>query len=988
MYKFKKVFLVKSLFFFLIVFFVPFWQYPVTGFAAGRSCSKELIIHAKSASEAVSHLKGCEPDPFLYHALGLKFIKENNNLEALPWIKKAAELAPDNPDCVEDYIVLLIWLGNYEEALNLFRKMPANFPRRPYLLRNVAMAALKTDRFNVAYRLYRETLEKDSKDKEAFEGLFQALLSLKRFEEAHKLLHVYGDGHGMHPPDLFFLRLKLYLAEDRPLSAYGVLKEASDKLCPDCFHKWMSYLEKLSVDKAQELSKELRKLKAPPYDVFLPLAATRQYDMAIDSINAQQPGFWRNWPINYLSSLAWVLFKNGNADEALDLYQFVLAERPEDKDAQIGAVYCFCERKRFDRAENYLHLLTKRYPGDLEVLFARAYCYEHRNRFFKAIETYDEILRRYPNNKWAKDGQIRAFSQLGLPSFAFGLATAQGSSSDILLDLKLDEAALFQHWGLAKEADVIYQEVLSRHSENRRANLDYLLNLRQQNIFPEVMKRCEKLILEGIGSELPFWAKSPCADAYLYYDNPAAAMKIYDEILDEQPGNFDAALGRLYCLTALRQWPEAEELGEKLFDSQPSGRMIGKKFYPNWRKVAVAIARGYILAETQPLKEAENYFLDLKSRAPAHSGIGAALGDVYLWRGWPRMALQELKIAANKDSKDKDARVSLAYALNDLGNEKEARECNSRLLKKFPYNKHIVNQKRFFDVQDMKEFILDFSNGNEDADSTNFDLRTEVNEKPFYGWRTYQYYLWQYSSFGKRSASFQRVGAGFRHKFSRSLNWQQEVSIGIEGDEKPGIGTSVSWTPDDYWNLRVYYNSYSTQTPLRARAEGIDSDELSLGASYNFSEWQTVKVNVNLMTFSDNNDRLAASLSFRKGIWKMRNWLSEMTIDNYTSFNSKNPKKVSYWNPRADWSCSVTHKLQYTQWRSFYQAAVHRLYLTGGSYYQRNYSTKFIGSMNYEFDGQVSLRTRVLFRTGLAHRVYDGDTTTALDFAIHFSYRF
>ncbi len=987
----KKVFLISLLHFWGVVAFCAVWglfAYNSLVYAADSSCSCEQVLKAGSSLDALRILKVCPRNPCLMHAMGVRLIRENDNKSALPWIREAAMSEPDNPDYFQDYVVLLVWLGKYNMALNLFKNMPKSFPRRPYLLRNVAMAAAKTKRLELAVRLYKETLEKDPSDREAFEGLFYSLLSLRRFNKARHLLDQYVGTNGIKGFDTTFLRFRLYLAENRPIDGFRLWKRKPGPMCNDYFHEWKTYLKGLDIKEAEGLSKSLEELKAPIFDVFLPLALTRQYKKAMELVDGQKTGFWRSWPACYLSELAWVFFKNENIGTALKLYQTVLKAFPNDKDALIGKIYCLVKEKRVKEAENILTLLSRKYSRDIDVLFAKAFFYEGQRRFLKAIEAYDEILKFYPGNRWAEEAEIKAFSEMGLPSFAMDMAKAQKAPAALLDDLLLDEAALFQRWGRAKEAEKIYQNELGLNPQNQRAHLDYLLDLREQNRFPEVMEKCRDLFSKGKAASLPFWAKSPCADAYLYYDDPETALHIYDDILSVRPGDFNAALGRLYCLTALRRWDEAKKLAQMLFDKEPPGRMIGKKFYPNWRKVAVAIARGYIISETRPLEEAEEYFTDLKFKAPAHSGIGAALGDVYLWRGWPRKASQELKIAANKDPKEKDARVSLAYAMNDLGYEKEARALNKRLLKRFPYNKHVVNQKKLFDVQDMKEFVLDFSSDDEDADSTGYDLRAEINEKPFLNWRIYQYYLWQYSSFGDRSASFQRIGAGLRHRFGSDIYWQQEISLGIEGDENLGIGTSLSCTPDDFWKLSGHYTTYSTETPLRARAAGIDSDEASLGIAYRFSEWQSIAGNLVFMNFSDGNDRLAASISVRRGLWKNGDWLSEITVDNYLSFNSKDPKKVDYWNPRADWSCSLTHKLQYTKWRSFEQATIHRLFLTGGSYYQRDYGTKFIGSAVYEFDEQTSLRTHLLFRAGLARRVYDGDVTTALNFSVHFSYRF
>jgi len=959
-----------------------------TIFAAGKLCSEKLVINARTGFEAENVVKQCSPNPVLYHAVGLKFIQEGNNQEALPWIKKAFLMSPNNADFQEDYIVLLVWLGKYKQALSLFQKIPKNFPRRPYLLRNVAFAAVKTNNLKLASQLYTETLKVSPYDKEAFTGLCEIFLRERKFKDMERLLKVYSNTKYSSVFHLTYWRFCMLLAQNRPLEAFRVWHEAQDYNCNCYFDKWRHYLENIDASAANEISGKLFKLNAKPYDVFFPLAISRQYNKALEQLinNNMKKVLWNSWPLDYLPWLAWTFYKTGDEQKAEKIYRYILKKRPNNKEALVGLVYCFTRQKAFLNAESILGKLQKKFPNDLDVLFAQAFFYESQGRYLVAIEIYDKIRSLYPANTWAIKSLIDAYSKLGIPSYAIKLAKQAKLPSYTKTKLELDEAAFFQRWGLAKEVESTYKKISTRDPNYSRAQLDYLLDLRQQNRYPEILHRCKRLVKSW--DSLPFWAKLPCADTYLYYDRPEDALKIYDEVLKERPNHFNASLGRFYSLVALRKWKEANKLGNRLLSKEPPGQMIGKKFYPNWKKVAAAIAIGYLKAETRPLSEAQNYFLDLKSKAPAHSGIGASLGDVYLWRGWPRKALQELKIAANKDPKEKDARVSIAYALDELGYVKDARNLNALLLKKFPFNKHVINQKRYFHAHDMRQFVLDFSNGNEDADSTSYNLRSELNEQPFSGWRIYQYFLWQYSSFGKRSGSFQRLGMGLRHRFNQYLFWEQEFSFGIEGDKNLGIGTAISWMPDDYWNLSIRYDSYSTETPLRARAAGIDSDEVSMGVTYRFSEWRAITLKTDFMNFSDNNERLSGSLTLKQGLLKKGDWLSEILLDNYLSFNSKDPKKVDYWNPRADWSCSLTHMLQYTQWRSFDASIVHRLFLSGGSYYQRDYGTKFIASGTYEFDRQVSLRTNFSVRVGLARRIYDGDVTTSLDFSFHFSFRF
>ena len=981
----------KPIFIFLISTVLVFMSVQgVHAVSGNTTCTPEGIastgVHL--SPEGIEEL--CGKKAALFHAAGIKLIKSGHNQQALKLIKRACLLEPSNSIYTEDYIVLLSWLGQHEKALSLYLKKRGRLSRRAYLLRNVALSAFSTGRFRLAASLYSRVLANDPADTEAFKGLYNSLMASGDFERVHELLRDFADerrGAGTKGLDLDFLLFKLFLHEKRPLDAFVTWQGASEGDCPCYFQEWKSFVSMLDEQQIQELDRGLVKKNAPIFHRFLLYALSNQYERALRLVEETSDNVWSGWPVYCLSELGWVLFKEDRIERAIKVYRVLLRREPHNKAGILGLVYCLSTKKSFKEAGYFADMLKERYPDDPEALYALAYFHEKQGQFLDAIQVYDKLLRMDPGNETAAYLRVRAFSDMGTPSFAKKIAEGLGLAQPKMTEIELDEAALFQRWGLSKEAESIYLQILEDNPSNERARLDHLLNLRQANRYPEVMEICTDL-LEREKDRLPVWAKSPCADAYLYYDMPEKSLVLYEEILKARPGDFNAALGRFYSLVALRQWDEAERLALELFQKAPDGRMIGKKFYPNWSKVAAAIALGYLKSETRPLKEAEEYFSDLKAKAPAHSGISAGLGDVYMWRGWTRRALQELTIAANKDSRDKEARISRAYALNDLGREEEARLLNSRISEKYPFNKHAINQKRLFAAEDMRQFVLDFSNGNEDADSTSFNLRSEINEKPWSTWRLYQYFLWQYSSFNKRSGSFERLGAGFRHRFNASWYWEQEVSAGISGESNLGIGTTIRWTPDDFWTLSAYYNTYSTQTPIRARAAGIDSNQASVTLLYRFSEWRSIKVNMDFMDFSDNNQRLSSSVSLKQGLFRTGDWLSMIYLDNYMSFNSKDPYRVDYWNPRADWSLSLTHLLQYTQWRAFENSTVHRLFVTGGSYYQRNYGTDFTGGFRYELDRQMSLRTNFLLGAGVHRRIYDGDVTTALDFSVHFAWRF
>ena len=69
-----------------------------------------------------------------------KMVKAGNYKEALSILSPFSSEPMKYPTIYSDYMVILFWDGKADEAIRLFEDLPASFPRRAYLLRNMAKA--------------------------------------------------------------------------------------------------------------------------------------------------------------------------------------------------------------------------------------------------------------------------------------------------------------------------------------------------------------------------------------------------------------------------------------------------------------------------------------------------------------------------------------------------------------------------------------------------------------------------------------------------------------------------------------------------------------------------------------------------------------------------------------------------------------------------------------------------------------------------------
>ena len=203
----------------------------------------------------------------------------------------------------------------------------------------------------------------------------------------------------------------------------------------------------------------------------------------------------------------------------------------------------------------------------------------------------------------------------------------------------------------------------------------------------KAVKAYENLIKDGIFP--PPWVLENVATAYLYIKQPDKALELYNEALKAEPASFSGRMGKFYTLQELRKWKEAWETLDSLDREQPEVLGDGKYIRPNWLKLETAIARGWLLAHGERLREAEEFFSNLREKAPANPGIRSGLAHVYLWRGWPRKALREFKIIETLEPENHKALIGKAITLNTLAFKEEAREVAGKLLLNHPKDKHV-----------------------------------------------------------------------------------------------------------------------------------------------------------------------------------------------------------------------------------------------------------------------------------------------------------
>lgn len=889
-----------------------------------------------------------------------------------------------------DYLVILFWIGRNDEAVRRFEALPPSFPKRAYLLRNMAKIYYDKKAFSKAASLYADVLKQTPSDQEAQKGLVLSRMNAGDLEKAFELVNKFlAQSHHSLPLALTKAELLMKMGKygeafklyDLIPTRQGVDAEHIFKIKEDLIAALPSVEQKAVLNRLRPQVKKGDRMATLNYMNVLILA--RDYQGAIGVFETADISLDR-YPRRFLGWVAWAYFKTGNTEKAKTYYQKILASNPEYVRAKIGLAYCLAASGKQERALGILDKLLNDDPQNLEIRFARAFAHEQGKRFLSAVKEYDQILKISPKNPIARKLRRVALSDMGSSSIALDQTDDElPSDLKIFNNFKADKAVDRIHWKEPKEALELLSPLVENF-ETKRFEFDYMAALAEENHMAEVVDYYEKLLKQGMHP--PPWILEEVAGAYLYTEQPTKALNLYNQALKARPNSFNGRMGKFYTLQELRQWEEAGKVLDKL--DKETLPVVGKGRYiqPNWNKLDIALAKGWFLAHEDRLKEAQEFFEALYQKAPGNAGIRSGLAHVYLYRGWPRKALKEFNIIETLEPEYYRAKIGKICALNELALKEAARKNAHQLLSLYPNDKHVQQVVRKLEVEEMRELsIYGFGSREEDgADETHWETR--ISQPLSLYSKIYGFVLRRRTKDDNLSTKFRRGGLGIDHIFNSTWDVKQQFSVNYNDGDDFGSLTLVNFHANDYLSVSLSYDSFTTDIPLRARVFDIEAEKFSFGATYRESDWRSYHVSLSRQAFSDHNDRDEALFRYEQGLWTKNDWKTRLFLDAYTSRNSRDGRP--YFNPEKDWSLSATHLIEQTLWNIYDRAFIHRLFLTVGTYKQSGFSDELIGNLRYEQGHEFSDTQALTWGIDLSRNVYDGDPVNSYSIDFYYTWRF
>lgn len=663
---------------------------------------------------------------------------------------------------------------------------------------------------------------------------------------------------------------------------------------------------------------------------------------------------------------------------ALQAYQQGQVLFPADHAFRYGEIYVLADADQTEQAVAQASALLNQQPDDADALLVMGYAQLRHEGVFAALEYVDRAMQVASDRPYVVRDYVDALQRAGLASA--GLAIAQRHRSLLppegMRTLEADAVAeSIRHADLPTRSEaerfVIADTALARYREllaqwqslpedtlalQQRVRIDRLQALHARFYMADLVQEYEAMVAEGVA--IPDFAMGSVASAYLYLRKPEQATALYQRLIasgymrDDAVTQQNQDIGLLYAYADQGDVKTSQQSAQPLLQSHPQWRYVegDQARIPNPAYLDAQHTAAMMDFYAQATPAAQHALERMVQAAPNNNSLRTDLASIYLSRGWPRQAEQELKVAESYEARDLSLQVGQGLAALDLQEWRQTEQLSADTLTRFPEDRRSQRLARLWQVHNMAELQVagykGLSNNNPVAGGRDFGMEATLYSQPLaHNWRLLAGLGFRNASFddGKARHNFGRVGLEWR---SRDWTVLGEVADNHFGQgSQLGAGLAVDYSISDTWSLLAGAQWRSRDTSLDALRNNITSNSLNLGAQWRQSERRSVSLMVTPSKFSDGNQRWEVLLSGQQRLWTRPSWFVDGGVEVFGTHNSRTD--VPYYSPRSAYSLVPTLTWNHTIFQRYETAWTQEASVGLGSLHQRDYGSGAIGMLSY-----------------------------------------
>lgn len=704
-------------------------------------------------------------------------------------------------------------------------------------------------------------------------------------------------------------------------------------------------------------------------------------------------------------------------NNALALYRVGKSRYPAEPAFARNEAMTMADAGQTDQALNQGKALTRANPSSADAHLALSYIYRVRLEPYAALEEADRARSLAPNKLSIIHGHILALQQARMAQAALHTAQAhpKAVSAAEMRELQGDYAAELsnlasmpartrqERFDIADRALDRYREELAEWQSPdaqhaiMRARVDRMQALEARSRMRDVVSEYERLIAEG--TTPPDYILNEVAAAYLYLRQPEKSGALFQQALDSKvmPPVGDEKvgdqIGLFYSKIESEHYNEAETLITDAQASQATWLTIKgvPEKVPNDSKLILTQTAIAGKQYENDLAEADKRMSAIVELAPRDINQRVALAQLHRIRTWPRLAEQELKMAETLQPNNHALIIGQGETALALQEWKQAEVLKDAALARYPESLSSQRLARDWEVHQKSELrVTGYVNSTSNSPvSGNGDYGIDgvIYTPPIdYNWRGFAGGGYANGDFEEGHGNYRWMRGGVEWR-GRNLTAEAEVSANNYGfGTKTGARLSAAYDLNDHWQIGAAAAFRSRETPLRALANNIYSNKLTVFAHWQANEGREWTVSVSPSRFSDGNNRVEMLVSGRERVYSGPRVAVDLHLDMSASRNTR--EDAPYFNPRSDFTVVPSVSLTHTLYRH-YDTSLEQVFTAGaGLYSQQGYGTGAIGllgyGLRYRFNKVVDVGISV---TGVS-RPYDGVRERDLNVMANLNIRF
>ncbi len=665
---------------------------------------------------------------------------------------------------------------------------------------------------------------------------------------------------------------------------------------------------------------------------------------------------------------------------------------PEAVNATLDAALALSKAGKHKEALAMVEALQASSPTLLAPHLMRGRIEWDQRDLVAALKAYDQALALDPDNAPAREGRLLALSRLGSPADAIAEAKQYPKISPaVVQQLYEDETALAirrsenvyyakpgEQYPGGDRAIALAEANLKRYPSSERSRFDLVRALNNRQRSAAAVAAYEDLQRDKL--KIPAYVQEAAGSAYLAEKKPELSAQAYRAAIAADPNSFEANIGLFYALVDQNDFATAQ---------QHIDAFAARPLQPSDKFSAVSAAIWERAFENR-LDVAQSRFLALQEEAPSSLQLHVALGKVYLWRGWPRRAKQELELVTQRYPDDRQANSALIEADVALGNHRSAVERLAQLQAATPDAPDVKNLLRARTVRSYNELAMSVSGTRSKENIGNGQgliFNTKVLGKPIgFQTRPFVHEYFERAKTDRLTADYRRLGAGVEHVIADVGVVEAEVQQEFFRTRKASLALSGSFDLNDQWQVRGHLDSNSIEVPLRARYDGTSGWQAQIGASYRASERLAVHAGYTQVHLSDQNIRRAASLRGTANLIQGPFYKGTLGLDFSTSTNSL--ANAAYFNPKSDRTAQLSYTSEWVNYQRYTRSFGQQLVLGIGRYAENGYATGTIGNVSYEQRVNLSDVMSLRYGAGYVRRLYSGAVSSGPEASLSFNWKF